>query len=213
MKNFVWILAAVVAVVAGVWVGSITQDQQQTADQAPAIQGAIYTRPRPLSNVHLTAPDTSEFTEQNLKGHWTLIFVGYTNCPDVCPTTLSVLAQVSKLMQEQGLAPPRVVFISIDPERDKPEMINEYVRYFDKNFTGITGDKASLDQVTRQLNVVYAKAPGVDGSMTADNYLMDHSSSLILLNPDVQVQAVLTAPHTPMKIIDSIVKTQFYYYE
>jgi protein SCO1/2 len=168
---------------------------------------------RALKDIHLESVNHSPYTLKDIRGHWNLIFVGYTNCPDVCPNTLSVLGQVDQLMEEQGLAPPRVIFISIDPERDKPELIDQYVKYFNEKFIGVTGSKQALDSVAAQLSVVYTKAPGADGTMTGDNYLMDHSSSIILLNPDAQVQAILTAPHTPMQIIDSIVRTQVYYYE
>lgn len=209
-----WFLlgAAIVAVAVGVWVGYSTQGGD-TGTKPPVIQGAIFDTPRALKNVQLMEADGTPLTAQDLKGYWNLIFVGYTNCPDVCPNTLNVLDQVYGLMEEQGLAPPRVVFISIDPERDKPGMIRDYVEYFNENFIGVTGDTDNLDTLARQMSVVYAKAPGVDGSMSKDNYLMDHSSSLILLNPDAEVQAILTAPHTPMNVIDSIVRTQVYYYE
>lgn len=207
-------LAAIIAVVAGVWLGYSTQQQDRSsAEKPPAIQGAILPNARPLTDVDLKAAGDRSFTLKDFKGYWNLIFVGYTNCPDVCPTTLSVLSQVDKLMEEQGLAPPRIVFISIDPQRDTLDLIDQYVKYFNDKFIGITGGDDRLASISRQMSVVYARAPGADGSMSEDNYLMDHSSSLILLNPDAQVQAILTAPHTPMQIIDSIVRTQVYYYE
>lgn len=210
-------LAATVAVIFGIWLGYSTRDHQALSSAntspTPAIQGAILPSPRPLDSVQLQSTDRPQFTEKDFQGYWNLIFVGYTHCPDVCPTTLSVLNQVNQLMEEQGLAPPRMVFISIDPERDTLEVIDQYVKYFNESFIGLTSDQAHLASLSRQLSVVYAKAPGADGSMSEDNYLMDHSSSLILLNPDAAVQAILTAPHTPMQIIDSIVRTQVYYYE
>ena len=129
------------------------------------------------------------------------------------PNTLSVLNQVSLLMKEQQLQPPRIIFISIDPKRDQPELIDQYVKYFNREFIGITGNEKELASMSKQLSVVYAKAPGADGKITDDNYLMDHSSSLVLVNPEAQVQSFLTAPHTPMQIIDSIVRSQVYYAE
>lgn len=206
------ISAGVLAVIAGIWLGKVTQNDT-AANKPPAIKGAILAQPRPLQDVKLKSVGDTVFGLNDFKGQWTLVFFGYTNCPDVCPNTLSVLNQVDKLMEEQGLAPPRTIFISIDPQRDKLDLIDQYVKYFNKKFIGITGDQKNLASITRQMSVVYAKAPGADGSMSDDNYLMDHSSSLILLNPEAQVQALLTAPHTPMQIIDSIVRTQVYYYE
>ncbi len=214
INRFVLIVVTVSAVLAGIWLGYLTQNNNHsTADSTPAIQGAILPRARALKEVHLQSTDNKPFTIDDFKQHWTLIFIGYTNCPDVCPNTLSVLSQVDILMHEQNLAPPKIIFISIDPQRDKPELIEQYVKYFNKDFIGITGDERNLASITKQMSAVYAKAPGADGLISDDNYLMDHSSSLILVNPRAQVQSFLTAPHTPMQIIDSIIRTQVYYNE
>ena len=200
------------AISAGIWLGYVTQTSNQSAaSRTPSIQGAILPEPRTLKDIHLFSVNNQTFSVEDLKHDWSLVFVGYTNCPDVCPITLSVLNQVHILMEEQNLTPPRIIFISIDPQRDTPELIDQYVKYFNNNFIGITGDKEDLESVSKQMSVVYAKAPGADGSMSNDSYLMDHSSSLILVNPDAQVQSFLTAPHTPMQIIDSIVRSQVYY--
>jgi protein SCO1/2 len=212
-KTVLLIGAGLLAVIAGIWLGQATQKDQAAAEKPPAIQGAILAQPRALQNVQLKSVDDTVFDLKDFKGQWSLVFFGYTNCPDVCPTTLNVLNQVDKLMEEQGLAPPRIIFISIDPQRDRLDLIDQYVKYFNKRFIGITGDQQNLASISRQMSVVYAKAPGTDGSMSEDNYLMDHSSSLVLLNPEAQVQALLTSPHTPMQIIDSIIRTQVYYYE
>lgn len=213
-NKIILFIIIIAAVMAGIWLGYSTQNLDQTgADKTPSIQGAILPRARALKEVSLQSTNNQPFTLKDFKNHWSLVFVGYTNCPDVCPNTLLVLSQVEKLMVEQDLAPPHVIFISIDPQRDKPELIDQYVKYFNNNFIGITGDKKNLASITKQMSVVYAKAPGADGTISDENYLMDHSSSLILLNPEGQVQSILSAPHTPMQIIDSIIRTQVYYNE
>lgn len=202
----------VVAVLSGIWLGFSTQDKGTSSSSAtPKIQGAILPVARALTNIQLYTKNDQAFTLGDIKGHWNLVFVGYTNCPDVCPNTLSVINQVDILMKEQELSPPRVIFISIDPDRDKPELIDQYVKYFNKDFIGVTGEEDNLKSIARQLSVVFSKAPGVDGTIGNDNYLMDHSSSLILLNPKAEVQSILTAPHTPMQMIDSIIRSQVYY--
>jgi len=212
VNTLLLLAAGVIAVAAGVWLGTATEKASDDA-KPPTIQGAIFATPRPLNDFQLLANGGQAFTVNNLKGEWSLVFFGYTNCPDVCPTTLGVLNQVDKLMGEQGLASPQVVFVSIDPQRDKPELIDQYVKYFNKKFIGVTGNQENLHALSKQMSVVFAKAPGADGSMSEENYLMDHSSSIILVNPDAQVQAILSAPHTPMQIIDSIIRTQVFYYE
>jgi len=215
MTNKYFIIGiTVIAVFAGIWLGYSTQDDRQIAvSKTPAIQGAILPRARPLKDINLYSLNKLSFDENDFKEHWSLVFVGYTHCPDVCPNTLSVLNQVSLLMQEQQLKPPSIIFISIDPERDQPKLIDQYVKYFNPAFISVTGDEKDLASISQQLSVVYAKAPGADGTITDDNYLMDHSSSLVLVNPKAQVQAFLTAPHTPMQIIDGIVRSQVYYSE
>ncbi|MFW2372233.1 MAG: SCO family protein [Gammaproteobacteria bacterium] len=213
-NNIFLFFIAVAAVFAGIWLGYSTQDDKQLAgSNTPPIQGAILPSARPLRDINLYTANGLAFSKKDFEQHWSLVFVGYTHCPDVCPNTLSVLSQVSSLMEEQQLNPPRIIFISIDPQRDKPELIDQYVKYFNQAFIGVTGNEKELASISQQLSVVYAKAPGADGLITEDNYLMDHSSSLILINPKAQVQSFLTAPHTPMQIIDSIIRTQVYYTE
>ena len=212
--KFILVIATVTALLAGIWLGYSTRNDDQTqSDKTPVIQGAILPIARSIKDIQLQSLNNQSFTVKDFRGKWSIVFVGYTNCPDVCPNTLSVLNQVDKLMKEQGMVSPGIIFISIDPQRDKIDLIDQYVKYFNNDFIGITGDESNLASITRQMSVVYAKAPGADGTMDGDNYLMDHSSSLVLLNPDAKVQSILSAPHTPMQIIDSIIRSQVYYNE
>ena len=204
-------LIAISAMVAGVWLGYRTQSDSQL--QPPQIQGVILPEPKPLTGIQLHNHDGEALTENSLRGQWSIIFVGYTHCPDVCPTTLSVLTQMHSLMSEQDITPPQVVFISIDPERDNADLLKEYVKYFNTEFIGATGDKNQLTSVAQQLNVVYTKVPGTSGDLAGSDYLMDHSSTLLLINPNGYLQSYLTAPHTPMKIIESILFSQEYFKE
>ena len=209
--NSLFIIAPVIAMVVGIYLGTqSTSENNNTVMKTPPIQGAIFPQAKPLTQLDLQGYQQA-FTLDHLKGHWSVIFAGYTNCPDVCPNTLSVLNQVDKLMTEQNVTPPEIVFISIDPERDKPELIKQYVEYFNERFIGVTGDPDQLNAVTKQLSIVYMKQPGTSGDVSAGDYLMDHSSSLLLINPDGELQSIFTAPHTPMNIIDSIIRSQVYY--
>ncbi len=211
ISNYIIGIVATIAMVAGVWLGYKTQSDDDI--KPPQIQGVILPKAKSLSGIQLINYEGIRFTEDNLRGKWSLLFVGYTHCPDVCPTTLSVLAQAYSLMTEQGIAPPQVVFISIDPERDTPQLLKEYVKYFDKEFIGATGNDQQLTNIAQQLNVVYTKVAGTSGDLNASDYLMDHSSTLLLINPDGRLQSYLTAPHSPMKIIESILFSQEFYQE
>jgi len=201
-------LAAVIAMSAGLWLG---QNDNGPSIKPEAIQGAIYPVAKNLRNFELLDQLANKVTKDILKNHWSLIFVGYTHCPDVCPTTLNVLNQVDGFMREQKIQPPQMIFLSIDPQRDTPEALKPYVDYFNKSFIGLTGEPDQVKQLTQQLNAVYRKAVGASGDINKDDYLMDHSSALMLINPDGDLQSILTAPHTPANIIDSILKSRAYF--
>lgn len=207
-----FIAAAVAAMALGIWLGQQNNTESNALLLKPAvIQGAIYPRAKALLDFSLYDHHSKAFNKASLEGQWSLVFVGYTHCPDVCPTTMNILNQVDSLMREQGMPPPNVIFLSIDPERDTADKVKQYVEYFNENFVGLTGSLQQVDQLSRSLNAVFKKAPGASGVITADDYLMDHSSALILINPKAELQSVLTAPHMPGIIIESVLQSQTYF--
>jgi len=207
-SNVNLIIIAIAAMVAGLW---LAQTTQQEPIKPPGIHGAIYPSEKNILPFQLNNQHSESFTEQNLKGQWSLIFVGYTHCPDVCPTTLTLMNDVSQRMTAMKYIVPRIIFLSIDPERDTSDVIKQYVEYFNADFIGLTGAIEQINRFSQNLNAVYRKAPGLSGEITADDYLMDHSSALMLINPNGHMQSVLTTPHTPENVIDSILKSQSYY--
>lgn len=197
---------SVVALGLGFWVagklfdpGTGSLDQQLTPE---GLQGYMLSPARKIAVPTLVKGNGSSFTGNDVKGHWTAMFFGYTNCPDICPTTMAVLVQAKKQAATQGVEFPEVVFVSVDPERDKVEMLGEYVGYFDKDFTGVTGDSKLIDALARQMSVVYMRVPSVTDD--PDNYQVDHSAGILLLNPEGKLTAFLSAPHTPVGVVDSI---------
>lgn len=147
--------------------------------------------PRPLTPFALSDHRGAPFTERDLIGHWTLLSFGYTHCPDICPTTLQMLSRVEARLSSAGQAPlPRVVFVSVDPERDTPERLAGYVPYFSPRFTGVTGSREALTGLTRQLGVIFEKAG--DGGA---GYLVNHSASIVLVDPQGRFRALFSAPH------------------
>jgi protein SCO1/2 len=131
------------------------------------------------------------FGPANLRGHWSLLFFGYTNCPDLCPTTLTTLAAMQKsLRAAKSPVLPRVIFVSVDAKRDTPEQIAKYVPYFDPEFIGLTAaDQPSIEAVAKKFGVGVIIRPAVDG-----NYSVDHSGAIFVLAPDGRLTAVLTGP-------------------
>lgn len=190
-------VAAVTALVAGYWFGE--HNTNSTADSAAnnEIQGFVLKTPRKIGVPELVRDNGEAFTKQDLTGHWSLLFYGYTNCPDICPTTLSTIASAKK----QASDFPQVIFISVDPKRDNGKLIGEYLGYFDKDFIGVTGEQKMLQAMASQMSVA---AMAIPPEKPGDDYLVDHSANLMLLNPDGNLAAMLRPPHSVDSILHSI---------
>jgi protein SCO1/2 len=119
----------------------------------------------------------------DFKGKAVVVFFGYTQCPDVCPTTMAEMANV---MKELGPLADKVqvLFITVDPERDTPEMLSKYVPAFDPRFLGLIGDKASLDKVGKEFKVFYQKVPGKEPG----SYTMDHTAGSYVFDPQGRIR-------------------------
>src|ERR1700726_773675 len=176
-----WVLAAVCAALLGFWVA------RQVDSSAPRLaSGTWFPAARPIGALTLTADTGRAFGAADLKGHPTLVFFGFTHCPDVCPSTLVKLAQIKKAAALRGL---RVLFVSVDPGRDTPAVLAAYVHAFDPDFIGATADTAQIARLARMFGVAVARIdlPGGD-------YVMDHSAAVFLLNERGQIVAVFTPP-------------------
>jgi len=172
-------------------------------------QATLLPSPKPIAAFNLTDQKGERFTLDDLKGHWTFAFFGYTHCPDVCPTSLGMLAQVMRSL-EKTTPPeqmPQGLFVSVDPQRDTPETLAKYVAYFYPEFIGATGDSAQIDALTHQLGVLYIRKQGD----SAGDYLFDHSAAIVLLDPDGRYHALFNVPHDPEKIASDFVQIRNYY--
>lgn len=132
-----------------------------------------------------------EFTLQNLRGKWSFLFFGYTNCPDICPITLNVFNQIYKNIGAEHSSDTQMIFISVDPERDTSERLRDYVSYFNEDFIGLGGSIEQVKSLTGQLGIPYFPHEVSDDG----DYLVDHSASIFLINPQAEMTAVLSAPH------------------
>lgn len=152
-------------------------------------------RPRILDEFSLLADSGREFSTNDLAGRWTLVFFGFTHCPDICPTTMSTLNSFYQTLDEETRADTDIVLVSVDPKRDTPEKLHDYVRYFNKDFRGLTGEFLDLKRFANQLNVPFNKVPLEDG-----NYTVDHGSQVVLINPRGHYHAFFRAPLDPAKM-------------
>jgi len=158
---------------------------------APVREAAVtlYPQPRALPDFTLQSSDGRELGPEQLAGHWTLVFIGFTSCPDVCPMTLAELARAQRqwqILPEAGR--PRVLFVSVDPERDTPERLGQYAHAFHPDTLAATADLPALEAFTRSLSLVFAKVPLGQGR---DQYTIDHSAAIAVLDPEVRLAGVV----------------------
>ncbi|WP_379655608.1 SCO family protein [Pseudoxanthomonas sp. UC19_8] len=176
--------------------------------QWPATQAVtLLPTPRPLPEFSLRQSDGTQLTQGELRGHWTLVFLGFTFCPDVCPTTLAQLAQAQK--QWAGLPEstrPRVLFVSVDPERDTPIKTGEYAHAFYKDTLAATADVPTLEAFAKSLSLLFVKVPGEHYKDNPQDYSMDHSAQIVVLDPQARMAGIIQPPFAPAPIAADMLK-------
>ena len=172
-----------------VWKSARRRDSAETIATTPALKSVTEV------NDTVAVPDfearnlAGTVTRANLMGHWNMVFFGYTQCPDVCPTALSLMAELNR-----HLAPterPQVLFISIDPKRDTPELLAAYMPSFDASFVGAAGTDESLAALVKNLGVMFQRNPETKPGI----YTVDHTAAMFLIDPQARLKAVFSPPH------------------
>ena len=181
------VLVAALAGLATAWITIGRPDTPPALEQATMLDVA-----RPLPQFELVDQAGRAFQRDNLRGQWTLMFFGFTNCPDVCPTTLAALAEVRRKLKDLPAGDlPAVVFVSVDPARDTTEALGRYVAHFDPQFMGVTGLPVAIEALTHDLGVAVSMGPvSQDG-----NYTVDHTAAIFLIDPSAAFAAVFGSPH------------------
>jgi len=190
------LLVAALSATAGISLWKLIQQRQQAAVSTLI----VLPDPREISDFSLTDQNGQPFTLENLRGKWTLVFFGFTHCPDVCPSTLYDLQLVhNEIMQNRENEQPlhQVLFVSVDPERDTPERLKEYLAYFSPDFIGISGEHSQLEPFSMQMSIAYRIEDHAAGEM---HYNVDHSASLLLIEPAGRMYGVFPAPHDAQAI-------------
>jgi protein SCO1/2 len=193
-------LAAIIAIVAVA--GGILLARAMLGDamlgnnnvvQLELAKATLLNPPRALPEFTLIDHTGASFGQAQLKDRWSLLFFGFTHCPDVCPTTLGMLAQTEKALGDLPAEQrPQIVLVSVDPQRDTPEQLASYVRFFSPSFTGVTGSQEAIDKFTRALGVPVAISPLANG-----DYSVDHSAAIFLVDPSGALRALFSTPHSP----------------
>lgn len=183
--------------------------------KAPAeIEDYLFWQAKELTDFKLTAAGNKTLGLDELKGKWSFIFFGYTHCPDVCPLTLRILGQAFKILEKKPEIFPEIqgIFISVDPKRDTPESLKEYVSYFNDRFIGVTGSVAELDGFSRQMSALYTLHADEAGK-SGDNYLVSHNSTIFLVDPQGRLHGRFPPPQTPQEIAEVFMKIRMFYNE
>lgn len=190
-RNLIVAMLFGVALAAGIFVALRTQ-----APAAPHT-ALVLPEPGPVPPFELLDQFGNTIDRSVFAGQWDLVFFGFTHCPDICPTTLQVLAAAKAELEKQGQAElPRIVLVSVDPERDTPAILGRYVDYFGQGNLGITGTPDGIAELASGLGIYFQKQ-----ATDSDNYVVDHSTAVLVVDPDGAFSALFGGPH----VVDSFV--------
>ena len=181
-KNFLIAIAAGIALAAGILMAI-----RQSEPPVPAY-ATLYPQPAALADFALIDQDEAAFTSASFAGQWDMVFFGFTSCPDICPATLQKLSMARQELQDAGFEVlPRIVLISVDPERDSPELLGQYVDYFGDGNIGVTGNPDEIASLAKGVGIYYGRVDLDNG-----DYTMDHSAAVLVTDPDGKLTAVFT---------------------
>lgn len=199
-RRILWTSLALFGLVAVVFAGSIYRAVNASPDLKAELERRdtlYFDTVREVPVVELVSHQGEAFSTADLNGQWHLINFGYTFCPDICPTNMTDMAQAYRTLTEQGLSDQvRMWMVTVDPARDTPEVLSEYVPFFHPEFTGLTGDVADLQTLAQQLNTLFY--PEGEGEV----YTVAHSDNIAIINPEGEYRALLRPPHTPSQIAE-----------
>lgn len=191
-RNLVITAAVAVALAAGIFFAL-----RSTAPAVPE-SALILPAPEPVPAFSLLTQHGETVDQTVFEGQWDLVFFGFTHCPDICPATLQVLAAAKQSLADKGQQPlPRIVLVSVDPERDTPEILGQYVDYFGDGNLGLTGTLEEIRKLTTGLGVYFEKR-----DTEGDNYVVDHWAGVYIIDPDGNRHSLIGAPH----VVDNYVR-------
>ncbi len=200
-RNTLIVLIVALAAALGLYAGSKLLSPSPRPDAAALTAVTLFAQPRALPDFELRQSDGTQLVSGELKGHWTLVFLGFVSCPDVCPTTLVELAQAQQQWQSipESLR-PRVLFVSVDPDRDTPARAGEYAHAFHKDTLAATADVPALERFATALGFVFQKVPGQGFEHNPDDYSVDHSAAIAVLDPEGRQAGLIRPPLQPAAI-------------
>jgi protein SCO1/2 len=190
------VLGAVVAAAALYTLGA------RRGEPLPEIGGFVLAEPRAL-DFALVDSEGQPFGPHDFTGHWSFLYFGFTHCPDVCPLSLIELTELKKKLEAQAPDVAAEYFlVSVDPARDTPQVMKDYVTYFDPAFRGLTGEPEQVAELAKAVGAIYFVPPG----QSSESYVVSHSSNVTLIDPQGRLHAVFTSPHTPQQLAEDFAK-------
>lgn len=206
LTPLLFVAVAVLSLASGYW---LSQARQAAVPDIPSdFEATVFPEARELVPFELVDQDNRPFTPDRLRHKWSLLFFGFTHCPDVCPTTLKALQTFWEELPDPVRKQTQVVFVTVDPNRDTPAVIKEYVDYFEPQFLGVTGKLGQITALTRSLGVLYEY---VSNGEDKRNYTVNHSAQIILTDTQARLRAVFPPPHDPDELRNNFVKIFNFY--
>ena len=193
IKNNILLIVIFMITVVGLFINKLTTPRILSVNELLANGLYLFESPKKISDFSFYSADKTEFTKSDLIGKWTLMYFGFTRCPDECPTTMYQMSKLIKVLREKEfpLEDKQWVLVSIDPERDTPEDIDKYAKGFDQDFIGVVNIRPMLLSLATQLSVnnVMPNSESMDHS-----HLDNHVNNIILLNPEGEFAGIFRPP-------------------
>ncbi|WP_122586810.1 SCO family protein [Pseudomonas viridiflava] len=196
-QKTVFILVAVVALIMGLTINRVLSGKGP-GDQTALIDAGVILLPqsRSLPSLSMNDQNGAPVAVDELKGQWTLVFFGYTYCPDICPTTLAQLRDIRTKLPQEAVDKMRVVLVSVDPNRDTPQQLKQYLGYFDPRYIGLTAPVADIQKLASALSI-----PFIPADTSKPGYTVDHSGNLALIGPDGRQRGFIRSPLNAQKLV------------
>jgi len=189
-----------IAATSAAWLGSGNEPAGSLGwNSAPAsLRDVLWPEPREIAEFELVTQHDRPFTRDSFAGQWNFVFFGYLDCPDICPMSLATMRQMRRLLIDRGHEKDfaRFILVSVDSENDDPERMGSYLLQFDSEFVGLTGEKEMVDRLAESLAVHYRQVPGSDFNA------IDHTSSLMIIDPQGRAVGALQPPLVPEQMAD-----------
>ena len=198
-RNFTWTIVsclAVMLIALSLYVNKMTTKVYLSNEQLKDLGLYLIDPARNLGSFNLTDSNGKEFLPNNFEGKWNVLFFGFTFCPDICPITMSMLSRIEKGLDNEDLDKIRIFLVTVDPDRDSPDQLKVYLENFSENFIGLTG---GLDQIYNFATRVNAPFSPISNSKDP-HYTVDHTGSIVLIDPNGNYAGFFRAPHNQDKI-------------